>query len=1200
MMSKVAVEKFFHRLSIRNTFILMLALVLSVLIMVILDLWLFESSVKYFSIIFSLALVFLLSYCLVCDHTDVYIRVRLPFASPHNLIDYLFLSLSILLLLLQHMKAILYQITPLTLPIGIILCSFLPGYWLLRVTNFRQLSSWMEWLSLSFVLSIPLISLSYTLILKVVSVEWRPFALAVLFSIFSILLLVMQRIKKVKTSHTGKLYLPKLVLLLIVVAFFVYVIESLYLGPYLVPDLDINRHFATSMRLNLDTRMYRGTELWFHIPSSAIQVLSTLPIDIFQVFTAFLALILIASFYVMANAYLHDLDKRLSIFATVFYVFFSGFGWIYFLNSKLMLQDISYHFSLLSGSGAITLHDTGTGPGILWFWYRPWTIGFITFFLLIYLLKRDSLSKRTFFLLSAMMTITLVMTHLPEFVLFVIFLGCLAAFIPNIRLRMQDMIQSNLFAIPFSILISSLYNVILGAEMVLSFWMMIALGGILVFSYILLLFKRRPKYNIDKYIKNLVPIMTAVYLGLLLYWVVNIDKIPIHLFYGSGVIPWIYYPVLLGISGLLSIMSISIIMKRFKNHFIVIFPLMAIAAIAFGRLLSFINVNFMALEYLESRILPMVSIACSILASITILETVKKFRRLKKKVVVLFLTLLVLGGISSTFLALEYSDFYYTRISLTDEEKSSINYLNKLDPWSSTLSITSRSRAITEFAPNLWQIRDIYARPLWQAKGPEYPTSILFSINGSSSIYVHENDQLLMSKDYSDGYIAQHILPLAPIGYNSSKIKIFQLPRMSPPTFASDVVLVLPLEENNNDFLYAIDILSQSYFNYTIADIFDLNTISKARVIIVPTEDLALKTIGDKKRFNLAFEDLIVMNLEGYGNLTEQVPHSYVNASYVEGLGGKVLFPFNINVSSIQNTESALAYYEPGHEPFFILNKRDGFNIYYLNIHPLIQGIKSTSNKTRELFALLGTIIRASMLNLPQYNFQRVINPYSIINNLIAFKEVSLVGQVIVNSSSMIFSNFGDAESIITVDGLTSEVRDIQRLVLLGAEEIKIISENLTTRDRHGYYVGLSFKQPDINVTGNDLTAFVFKNDGNIEVFRGKAIQFLTNSLYALVRQPTITVNGNVAFNSFYGYGELANTLQTLGQDLQIIGKVSFTWQYCDVFFIGKDFKFDGIFSRLPPVYAYDEVMSLINSSPYILLILGFLAFTFFYFRRKN
>src|SRR5947209_18495688 len=79
------------------------------------------------------------------------------------------------------------------------------------------------------------------------------------------------------------------------------------------------------------------------------------------------------------------------------------------------------------------------------------------------------------------------------------------------------------------------------------------------------------------------------------------------------------------------------------------------------------------------------------------------------------------------------------------------------------------------------------------------------------------------------------------------------------------MVLISP--ENQSEAYYAYDILSLGNYNYTTAPLWDLNSISKAKIIVTPSEEITLKLMEYKKQYGLQYEKLIILEPEPFGSL---------------------------------------------------------------------------------------------------------------------------------------------------------------------------------------------------------------------------------------------------------------------------------------------------------------------------------------------
>ena len=163
-----------------------------------------------------------------------------------------------------------------------------------------------------------------------------------------------------------------------------------------------------------------------------------------------------------------------------------------------------------------------------------------------------------------------------------------------------------------------------------------------------------------------------------------------------------------------------------------------------------------------------------------------------------------------------------------------------------------------------------YSDLIWPSSSPELPMNILSGLNSSAIVFLSNQDLFeIITRGYGNGYLASHVLENAPeIEKNSSLGKIIQIPRLSPPTSSSDMVLILPNEASKSQY-YAYDILSLGQYNFTTAWLSDISTIKKAKTLVVPNEEIANTIIESKNDLDLNFKNLIILNLDGYGKISQ-------------------------------------------------------------------------------------------------------------------------------------------------------------------------------------------------------------------------------------------------------------------------------------------------------------------------------------------
>ena len=343
--------------------------------------------------------------------------------------------------------------------------------------------------------------------------------------------------------------------------------------------------------------------------------------------------------------------------------------------------------------------------------------------------------------------------------------------------------------------------------------------------------------------------------------------------------------MLLGITGIFAIVSIPMLIHRHKEHSIVIFIVMFVLMICIGRAITYIGSEFTATGYFERRIVFHVYAAGCILAPFSIFKIIEYLDKmeitsaLRKRAHLLsftFISFLVLVGTLSTFISIEYQINFDSRFAVTDSKIQAISKSVSRDPYSTLLTASAQSRDIAEFSSPGYLI-DSWSKQIWPSQSPELPLSILPMFN-SSFIYLQGNDDEIVSTNYKNGYLNKHLLQVAPVIYENTSEKVFQLPRLSPVSSSSDTVFVLPdhvFDYPTTYYYFAYDILSLLGYNYTTALLSDVSTISKAKILVAPSESVAMKIEQYRKDYGLKYNELIALNLDGYyGELWKKMTNS--------------------------------------------------------------------------------------------------------------------------------------------------------------------------------------------------------------------------------------------------------------------------------------------------------------------------------------
>ncbi|MBN2259973.1 MAG: hypothetical protein JW702_05490 [Clostridiales bacterium] len=862
---------------------------LSIIAVCSITLLVIESNLKYLLFIFQIALTSTI-FWFINKNSKIKIICNNNLTSKLlKFVDYVLTICLLILLLLNIFKSTNNYFG---VALGIIASFYFPGWALIRITKIFSQLEIVETFVLSVVLSIPITATIFSFVLLFPNANNYIF-LTVLIGI-SIILNIKTRGTKERNDVSPIMFTVSIgstLIILLLVVFFSCVILTFYPTMSLVPQLDIVRNFSWAKQLSEIPSAYNGNELWFSITEASAYLLTKPSIEVFQTLTAFLSIILIFSFYILSKTYLKDLDERLPALATTCWGFFSGFGWLYFMGASFNnTTQLSYN-SLLYNSSSASYFDTGYGQGWMWFWFRALTLGLTILFAIFFMLKQNKISKKSFILISSSLILALNFVHFPESAFFVAFLFLLSIIYPTKKLRLADaglsIALSMALTIPFLWFFNNFVGMTVTAPNLLY---TIGLGLIGIFSYFFARIRMKNRLQFMSQYKRkpefLIGLLGMVFIWLLLIWVISAENFSISSVAQVWGVPWQFYPMLLGVCGLFAIpASISVTRKHF-DHPVVIFVFLLIFAIVFGRILTYININLFGTGYWERRIVPISYAAASIIGSLTLLKFLRKI--IKKKPTffpALIIGCIVFSGVTSTWLSVETTNTL-TNNELNNNELQIVNKLNELNSDKVSLTVTDESFSLLEFAPASWRINN-YRIPIWSAQSPELPLNVLYSSGKQVCTLVRDSDFEKINQNYDSSYLGKHIVATNSSGNPDNDSSIISFPQMSPPSDYSNAMLILP-SVSNSIIWYAYDILSEANINYTTVLIDDLSTIAEGKILIAPTEEIATQLVQYKNEFNLSFEKLIILNLNGYDYWASKLfPNSAITLNIDEDSLGK-------------------------------------------------------------------------------------------------------------------------------------------------------------------------------------------------------------------------------------------------------------------------------------------------------------------------
>jgi hypothetical protein len=718
------------------------------------------------------------------------------------------------------------------------LCSsFIPGYTLLRISHSDQYLSKLEGLVLSCLLSYAYTGLAFLIILPL-SANVR---LYVLLSSYVVLAIAASLKGSNEVAYQREASFCRridILALLLVLGFQAFSIMLLYPGFSLLPGMDISRHYSWSVLLGRTPDISIGSNyLLSHLHESALLSVSQMSLPWAQTLLVTFNFLLPVAFYVAARRFFGETDGRIPALAVLFWTFFTnglgGFSWVYFANLKLSGTGAS-QLQLLVDSANKTIW--GTQYAFLGLWYVPAFTSLMIFLALLALMLNKSMPKKTYFALFSLLFAGLFLTHIAEASLFALFLS-LYFILSRTGLRAEESLASILIGyliVVLAYLYMSQISVRFVFNSILSLTIFVPLG-IASLTLLFIHFRKQMRSKIGKFLFNSsildrkkrtlgsMTVSTLVYFYIL---ALICSSFFIGSFYtyqvGSVVyIPWIMYPLLLGMDGILALLAFHFVPDKGRQLYGLALSLLIFFFLV-GRMLSFVNVSVFAADFPEDRLMWLVKIPLAFLAPFPLIKlNSSKFEgknAAKTVVIASLIGIVVIFGVSTTFLNVEYWLEIQSTAIPSQPELDAVKTLTTIfdkDPRAWLATFTSDSEAIATLAAPSDVL--VVNQVLSSATTPEMLFSLLYRHPAYSHpyIYLAKRDAQLITRDS----ILDQYLKTLPVVFNNSEVTIYNASKPSFPQASSNTVLVFPhdLTLSSQELLAPYNVLSRCFYNFTVA-----------------------------------------------------------------------------------------------------------------------------------------------------------------------------------------------------------------------------------------------------------------------------------------------------------------------------------------------------------------------------------------------
>jgi hypothetical protein len=537
------------------------------------------------------------------------------------------------------------------------------------------------------------------------------------------------------------------------------------------------------------------------------------PVNSLMMLSLVVAVLLPLAFYVMCFKYTGH--TKVSVLSTFIFVVVSGFGWLPFVSQKFGLASLSFSTTnlrgIIEGFAPKVLFDITQPQGVLSEGLKTYGFGLLAVLMLLYLFESNLPTKARVFLIGIIVAFAF-QVHVEEAIIFTL------AFIPAYLIfakKEKSFTRCNLVGVGLGLVSALSFNVLFAQILFTDGSFKVGLISVLVLG----LFFAFTFLKTATFLSSIKGVLKRnIFLVFLLFCYLLIFSVYVAVLYGysnmspdysSGVVsiglsfPWYYYPMTLGVVGVLILVGLLMNFQEHKN--IAFFLIVIVSVIIFGRLLSLFNVNVFLTGTKEWRILyRVIPIPASVFAGWVLYRIVHlsedklknicfQFRKKSRgfhvhaKVVstIILLSIIVLG-IPSTIIASEYwmvsSNSPYGDFPPDSDDIELANFFSHV-PISSRVAVAnSNASAVVLIAGGM---PDTFRNSM-KVTRPE--TIALLS---------SDERYLLISKTQGFSPEEFSILGYLPIVFNNSKYLVYELPILQSSSSGSNIGYLAPLQYNN-------------------------------------------------------------------------------------------------------------------------------------------------------------------------------------------------------------------------------------------------------------------------------------------------------------------------------------------------------------------------------------------------------------------
>lgn len=226
-----------------------------------------------------------------------------------------------------------------------------------------------------------------------------------------------------------------------------------------------------------------------------------------------------------------------------------------------------------------------------------------------------------------------------------------------------------------------------------------------------------------------ISLLLALYSSGVIIWQLHLGEVRVSEIYYIGQVPWFFYPNLLGISGLLALLSL----KEKLEEPLASYALLSLTALLLGRIVTQLKLAGFSVLYWEYRFPLYAAIGTAVLSAPLLRKVIEGSRSSKMRA--LLLSVMIFTGFSSTALSVQRWNQINSTASgsiLPPDFDFAVksSYSNSSHPF---LLLTYYSSSVA----SLMHLRNTMRQlSPWISEGPEVPLLVLSSVAGSDEVAV--------------------------------------------------------------------------------------------------------------------------------------------------------------------------------------------------------------------------------------------------------------------------------------------------------------------------------------------------------------------------------------------------------------------------------------------------------------------------------